>query len=865
MAVEFRNRLQKTLGIALPASLAFDLPNLKQLCSHLAAKILRTENFTVEKAIAEPLSIQMTDYSGDIPLSYGQERLWQIAQQGTPKDQIVYNIPLCLSLKGQLDIESLKQSFITVVGRHEIYRTSVVEKEGRGIQVIHPLIDWNLPIVDFSRTLNVGEQNQQVIQLIDSTIQAPFSLDEKSLWRACLITLSEEEHILVIVWHHIISDGGSILLTLKEIESLYQSDSTPLPETLQYRDYAIWQRNWLTEERILNSKHYWRRQLAGELQTLQLPLANTDTLALSYQGAKETLEIPEAITQKLKKVSQKEEITLSSLLLSCFQVLLYCYTGQRDILVSIPVSGRNYLEFQNVLGYFNNIIPIRIQLTGSMTLREVLQQVRQVTLDSLQHADIPFQWIPEIAEVRGVNLSQALFDYEVFPDTPLSGLGVDVKYLPCETKTSNFNLGFFIKERGRSLYLSLEYKLSVLDKDKATKILKNYAELIAVLEENLDVRISELRPALNIPLNESLSLKAGRACGVSPRNEIEKTLVSIWEEVLHVQGIGVEDNFFECGGNSLLAVELAKKLNKTFNQSILLSDIATASSIEKQASLLQKNMPATQTLVALQTKGSGIPLFAFHPAFGDVFAYRELANLLGTNQPFYGLQAKWLFPHEKPLLTIQDMAADFIQSIRLIQPHGPYQFLGHSGGGFIAYEAAQQLLQSGEEVKHLIILDLAADVVYAQSKQLKEGRILYMLDIPLQVFREYEKEASAGEASIRRQFLYPLRAFWFIKNVILPSQKGRDILRPAIERYMSHLKPYPGKLTLIRSRQTDDRYTLTKTDDMGWNQFALGGVDVIKVSGSHHNMLRSPHVKEIADYIKQLLAESSTYRYSSPA
>lgn len=871
MAVELRNRVRTQLQIELPLQDLLGGITIQQLATSIFGQALLSEQeisaqdkaAPTDHSYVEPkqLSLQSIWRTDPIPLSYGQERLWTVSQHLPAGGETVYNLPLALRIRGAFNQDAMDYALMKISHRHEIYRTSIVDREGQGIQVIHPPTDWTIPIKDLS-TLTDEEKDQALNQIIETEAKTPFPFDSGSLWRACLIKLEKNDYVLMFVWHHIITDGNTILLFLREIEEHYRSYLTQTldqtdGEIPQYADYAIWQRQQFQKPAQIEDQRYWRRQLAGDLHLLKLPTAQ-GWGGLDYQGSKEQIEIPQSLLESLKQISRREGITLSTLLLSALKILLYCYTGQKDLIVCIPVAGRNQTELEHLHGYLSNLIPIRIQVLASMSFRELLSQVGEVVLSSLQHAELPFQWISAIAESSGVNLARALFDYEVFPDSPLAGLGFEVSYLPVDTGMANFDIGFFVKQIGQSLVVILEYKCSLFEQHEIEEILRSYTRVLEQIATDQEITLGEMLIALDVK-QVVQHHKDSSIDYVAPRNETEEKLAEIWSSLLGKHSIGIRDNFFEAGGNSLIATQMIKQIENQFRRELSLSEIASATTIELQAKLLadRSGTSTWSPIVTLQPRGDQPPFFGFHGGFGDAFVYRSLAELLGKDQPFYGLQARWWGTELESLTTIETMASDFLDAILRVQPHGPYQLIGYSGGGFIAYEAAQQLIARGERVEHLVLVDTFADTagmivnaLQSNKIQLASARLKFIADI----FSEYEVEISREEKVIRRGLSFIPRILWFIRYMIIRSRQGRAIMRRAMRGYA--IQPYPSKLTLIRTEAEDELYTKYaeyKSENLGWDRFVMEEITVIKVPGKHHNVLRYPYVEAVARELKQLM------------
>jgi len=285
---------------------------------------------------------------------------------------------MCLS--GDLDISALEQAFSEIVRRHELLRTSFVSENGNPRQIIHPAITLKLEIVDLQQEVE-AERETKLQQLINEKASTPFKLEVAPLVRCSLLQLEAQEYVLLVTMHHIISDGWSMGILIKELSSLYpafvRGKASPLEELpIQYADFAVWQREWLSGDNFKRSLNYWKKSLEGAPQLLQLPTDTPRPAIQSYRGATQYFSLSNELTKKLQYLSQKSGSSLFMTLLAAFNILLSRYSGQSDIVVGTPVAGRNRSEIENLIGFFINTVVLRSDLSGNPSFRELLQRVR---------------------------------------------------------------------------------------------------------------------------------------------------------------------------------------------------------------------------------------------------------------------------------------------------------------------------------------------------------------------------------------------------------------------------------------------------------------------------------------------------------
>ncbi|MGB7947138.1 MAG: condensation domain-containing protein, partial [Candidatus Binatia bacterium] len=316
--------------------------------------------------------------AGPLPLSFAQQRLWFFDQlePGSP----AYNRPVFLCLSGRLDTAALQRSLNEIVRRHEVLRTTFFSVGGRPHQVVAPALERAMPIVDLSRRPQ-AERETEARQLAIEESQRPFDLTSDPLLRARLLRLGDDEHILVLTTHHIAFDGWSDGILFQELAAIYEAFSTgqlsPLAELpIQYADFGAWQQHWLKGEVLDAQLAYWRRQLAGAPQILELPTDRRRPAIETFQGARQSILLPKPLTDALKALSRRECVTLFMTLLGVFKVLLRRYTGQDDIVVGTPVAGRNRVETEKLIGVFINTLVLRTDLSGNPSFRELLSRIR---------------------------------------------------------------------------------------------------------------------------------------------------------------------------------------------------------------------------------------------------------------------------------------------------------------------------------------------------------------------------------------------------------------------------------------------------------------------------------------------------------
>jgi amino acid adenylation domain-containing protein len=435
---------------------------------------------------------------GPCALSFAQQRLWYVQQLDA--DNPAYNISTVVSLKGPLDTSALENAFGEIVLRHESLRTTFASIDGDVRQVVSQADAPPLSKVDLSG-LQPAEQEQEARRLISRTSLTPFDLAQGPLLRAALLRLSEERHRLLLVMHHIVSDGWSMRVVAEELAALYQafasSRPSPLPELpVQYADYAVWQREWLRAEVPASQLEYWKQQLDGARTVLELPTNRTRPAIQSGAGATHHFTLPAELTSRLTELAQGEGVTLFMLLMAAFQTLLYRYTRQEDMLVGTPVANRGRAEVESLVGLFANTLVIRARLSGSSTFREALQGVRRTALDAFAHQDLPFERLVEVLQpARDLSRSplfQVMFALQNEPSHGLPVAGLEIEIEELEGETAKFDLLLQMAASGGVLRGRWEYNADLFERAAVERMSGHFERLLEGIVKNPDQTLSEL-------------------------------------------------------------------------------------------------------------------------------------------------------------------------------------------------------------------------------------------------------------------------------------------------------------------------------------------------------------------------------------
>lgn len=524
LATQVVSRLRTAIGVELPQRSLFETPTVATLAERVEAA-LRSE------PRHSPPPLQARECTDRIPLSFAQQRLWFIDQlePGSP----LYTIPAALRLTGFLHFVALERSLNEVIRRHEALRTIFLLADQEPVQVIQPPSPLKLCLLDLSG-LGEDEKEAEIRRLAREETRRPFDLTRGPLVRMSLLRLGKRDHILLLTMHHSVSDGWSMSVFHHEVAILYQAFSTGsaahLPELpVQYRDFALWQRQWLGEAVLEPQLAYWKQQLGADLPVVELPTDFFRPAVQTYRGARQYKHLPVALTQRLRNLSQREGVTLFMVLLAAFQTLLYRYTGQEDIVVGTDIAGRNFKEIEGLIGFFVNQLVLRTDLSGNPSFRELLARVREVALGAYTHQDLPFEKLVEalkpVREVNRAPLFQIKIVWQNAPSAPDHMNGLSISPLDLENETARFDLLLAISDTPQGLESILEYSTDLFAAETIARMWEHLQNILEAVLHDPTQRIS------NLPLLGMAEQRQLAALGAGPRQNLaSRSLAQLFEE-----------------------------------------------------------------------------------------------------------------------------------------------------------------------------------------------------------------------------------------------------------------------------------------------------------------------------------------------
>ena len=430
------------------------------------------------------------------PLSFAQQRLWFLneLQPGNP----AYHISHAFRIRGALNVSALQGALNEIVRRHEVLRTRFTTVDGQGIQLIDDYSAVSLPIIDVSPVPDVETGIRTVCAELS---KLPFDLSAGPLFRGYLCRVNSEDHVLLTTIHHLISDGWSIRVLFRELSALYEAiangRSSPLGDLpVQYADFALWQREPRQSERFESQIGYWRKKLQGVPALLELPADKPRPAVSSFRGAKKSAELSQSLTSALTELSRREGVTLFMILTAAFKTLLWRYTGSHDLVVGVPVAGRNQPELEGLIGFFVNSVLLRTDLSGDPEFLQLLRRVRETTLEAFANQDVPFERLVEMLQPERSFSHSPLFQVMLTLQHERAGKlelnGLQVESVSLDNETSKFDLTIFALENDERLKLTFEYNTDLFDAERIERMAEHFQMLLTSIVANPNTKLSAL-------------------------------------------------------------------------------------------------------------------------------------------------------------------------------------------------------------------------------------------------------------------------------------------------------------------------------------------------------------------------------------
>ncbi len=475
LATQVISRVRQLFGVELPLAAIFEAPTVERLAARIEAARGAGES-------VDAVPLRQVGRTGPIPASFAQERLWFLEQMRP--GEATYAIPAALRMAGPLDAEALRRALEEIVRRHEALRTVFARSGGRPVQVVRPAERLELPVEEVA----AGESPEAALRArMQEEAQRLFDLEEGPLFRVALLRLGADEHALLLSMHHIVSDGWSMGVLLRELAALYAAfladGPSPLAELpVQYADFAAWQRAWLQGEALERQVAFWRERLAGAPAVLELPTDHPRPAVQGSRGAVHAFTVPLATADAARELGRREGVTLFMTLASAWALLLSRYSGAQELVVGVPTAGRTRRELEELIGFFVNALPLRAELGGDPSTRELLARTREAVLAGYAHQDVPFEKLVEELRVERSLAHSPIFQVMfTLMDAPLTVPelpGLAMRAMEGQTGTAKFDLTLGVLNAEDGLRAELEYATDLFDRASAERLGERFRALL---------------------------------------------------------------------------------------------------------------------------------------------------------------------------------------------------------------------------------------------------------------------------------------------------------------------------------------------------------------------------------------------------
>ncbi|MFV2019305.1 condensation domain-containing protein [Micromonospora sp. LOL_023] len=743
---------------------------------HVLAALPYTSTGKVDRRLlrAGPPEAAPPDDEDIVPLSYAQRRLWLLSRLEGPSP--AYNVPVVLRLAAVPEPAALRAALGDVVDRHEALRTVFGTTGGEPYQRILATTDVPFTTVDCTP--------ESVEDAVAGFANEPFDLAVDLPIRARLFIAGDTARLAVVV-HHAATDGASMGPLLRDLSTAYTARTTgsapgwePLP--IQYADYTLWHQELLgspddPESRLSRQVDFWRTALGGAPTVLDLPADRPRPAEPTGRGASTVVHLDADTHRGLVVLARRHRASLFMVLQAGLAAALSRLGAGEDIPIGTPVAGRPDEALRELVGFFVNTLVLRTDVSGDPALDDLVARVRDADLTAYEHQDLPFDLL-----VERLNPARSLAHHPLFQvmltlqdgGLPAVRLGdIEGRIEPADLVAAKFDLSVACVElrdaagAPAGIEAWLEYAVDCFDEEGARLVVEVFGQFLRALATDPSTRVGAAA-VLTAAQTRALAARRARlaeltASAVSASAAVVPAvgsgrrlavLCGLFAEVLGLPSVEPEQNFFDLGGYSLLALRMANRVRTELGVEVGIRDLflaPTAAELDRRIGAADRSGDALAVLLPLRAQGDRPPLFCVHPVAGTSWPYAGLTGHLHPDQPVYGLQTRAATEPGYRATSVAEMAADYLGQVRRVQPEGPYRLLGWSFGGVVAHEMATRLRAEGAEVELLALLDSYPVLPSEPQGPLTEPEILEMLfgpdtglpDLPDGFFDRYDRDA----------------------------------------------------------------------------------------------------------------------------
>lgn len=770
------------------------------------------------------LNLQSFQDGGCYPLTLNQKQVWSL--NALNPGSLTHNLSTALRIKRPLCENTINNALNYIVDRQDVLKTRFKIVNGAPVQEIVQDLNYQISFIDI--------KEDELLSTLHGLMKKPFNLKNDPLMRIQFFRLAPDEYIFFFMVHHIIWDGLSNTMFFHEFNHCYEAflegkrpGLPPVKKTL--KEYALKEAEYLSSEEIKGQKEEWRKLLHAPLPRLNLPTDFPRKEPLSNEVKTYLFEIQGDLFHELEEYAKKKHLSLYNVLITAYQITLSALSGNLDIIIGTPVHGRHQRDTRQTFGYFINTLPIRTKLASGLSFLDNLKLVMETLKNAFYNQNVPIDLIIRTAfENSGYKeaLFQTLFIY--LDVTKELDLFKDLKYeqVKINRPAGHTEIDFYLYKSRNKIEVAVEYKKDLFLESSIERLSQKFLEIIKSFLANENVKLSALgvKPSDANPPSPEVKSAPKKRGSLRP-GETSRFVMDLWKEVLGIELIDPDENFFDYGGHSILAIEIFTRINDHFHLELSLSSIFEGLTVNSLSELIEQELKQVSPPHLLDLKCTVLmnrpsfhwtPLFCFHGVGGNILNYYPLSELSET-RPFFGIQSPGVTQAKLTPLTLSEMAKVYKEEIQLIQPQGPYILAGGSMGGMVALEVALQLKQEGQTVSHLIMFDTF-------------GPDLEAIQEPFFSFRKVRERF----ASLRKSLM--IKYYHFKKKPLPGHLRFFEVERNnalALKNYRP--RPYHGNLTLIRAPLASRGHYADPY--LGWKNTITGNIQVIEVQGQHENLI----------------------------
>ncbi|SER01822.1 Phosphopantetheine attachment site [Lentzea xinjiangensis] len=757
-----------------------------------------------------------------VPASVGQEALWFVDQldRSSARYPARYSMVFAFRYRGDLVVPALERALNQVVARHGALRTTFAEPDGRLLQTVADdlvvrLVAEDVPERALRERLTLEEERG-------------FDLERGPLFRAVLLRQAERDHVLVLAVHHAVFDGRSLDVLMDELREFYAAEvggraAAVAPSPAQYADFAAEEREWLETAGSREQLDFWRRTLKGA-GPLHLPRRRREAPVSPAAGATVAFEVGEEVTAALRDLSTAERVTPFMFLHAVFHLVLARASGQRETVVGSPMSNRHEVGSQNAIGYFVNMVALRVDSAGDRRFRDLLRRVRGVALDAYENQDYPFARLVAHLEAARDGRPSDLFDtvlsFEHGSADPAGWPGLDVASVSIEEASAKFDVQVSVVWAQERLEGAITFRTALFDRPAVESLAEHFVTVLTRVVADPDVRLAALLPAPREAAARPVVRVAPARRGPArpPRTAREEVLCGLFAEVLGARSVGVDDGFFDLGGHSLLAGRLASRVRSALGVEMAVQWLFESPTPAGLAGRLDDPAPdSLAALLPLRAGGDLDPVFFLPPIGGLSWSYARFLPHIPRGHPVYGLQATGFAGDDRPG-SFGELAETYLGLIRAVCPDGRCSVMGWSFGGVVAHEIAVRLAESGGEVRNLVLFDSVPAVRREVADEVPED---WLEDIRESI------RGSGGAASGE------------LTDAVFHDLS--DIATHSLRLVWSHRSRVFGGRAV--SFETDDSRAERDAAGVAWADLVTGGVETHRLLCTHEEVMNAAVVR----------------------